>query len=219
MRCVERALEPSHPLYAVCGAEAGDAFLEAEDELVNAMSSIRAGPPDDLDDDAEQERTQLLRLAQRALNQAKSAQIGTPAESMLSREIVALAKTQLLLAVTFLRTPGAAAKGDKLFAESMSTLKRLKAKQRDAAALDEAEWHRRHAFARYRAGDFARALPGVKQREKLLTAALGPGHPTTVGARRLRVAWTRELGSGFSLGGNAYAPVDDSGDEAPAPSS
>jgi len=43
----------------------------------------------------------------------------------------------------------------------------------------------------------------MRAREDLLTSVLGADHVDSVGARRLRVLWSRGLGGGAGIGGNA----------------
>ena len=65
--------DATHHLSLTALYEAADAFLEAEDELVNSLSKVRGPVPDDLEDDAASERSLLLRFAERSLAEFKEA--------------------------------------------------------------------------------------------------------------------------------------------------
>ena len=75
--------------------------------------------------------------------------------------------------------------------------------QGDVASLCKAEYQKRRAFERSRAGYPAEALEAMRAREDLLTSVLGADHVEAAGARRLRVLWSRGLGAGAGIGGNA----------------
>lgn len=203
-RCFEKALDSAHPTYAASSLDAGDALLRAEEEWVAAHQ--KGGQynfdAEDLDDAAEAERVAMLQLAQRALSNVRSAQAAVAVKSMTPKEVVDFSKTHTLLAVVFARQ-GVGPKAEENFDKALKMFARLKLSQRNACKADEADHYKHRAFAAFRNSDFQQANAFIKDRERLLTEALGPGDPVTVECRRVRILWTMELGAG------AGTPVED----------
>jgi len=196
--------DATHHLSLTALYEAADAFLEAEDELVNSLSKQRGPVPDDLEDDAASERSLLLRFAERSLAEFKEAHSLLDVTGLTPKEIARYANGLTLVAVVQSRQP--LHEGPAKVKRSFGDAERLHAAlQGDVAALCKAEFQKRRAFERSRAGYPAEALEAMRAREELLESALGVDHVETVGARRLRVLWSRGLGAGAGIGGNAPA--------------
>lgn len=212
LRCAGEALDAAaslfrtyfddagHHLNLTALYEAADAFVEAEDELVNALSRVRGPAPDDLDEAAATERYILLRFARRSLTEFQEAYSLLDVTALNPKEIMRYANGLALSAVVQSRQPAP----EEKIQRSFDAAERLHAAlDGDVASLAKAEWHRRWAFERLRAGHAAAALASIQERESFLTSALGIDHIETVGARRLRVLWSRGLGGGAGIGGNA----------------
>ena len=160
--------------------------------------------PDDLEDDAASERSLLLRFAERSLAEFKEAHSLLDVTGLTPKEIARYANGLTLVAVVQSRQP--LHEGPAKVKRSFGDAERLHAAlQGDVASLCKAEFQKRRAFERSRAGYPAEALEAMRAREDLLTSVLGADHVDSVGARRLRVLWSRGLGGGAGIGGNAPA--------------
>ena len=155
--------------------------------------------PDDLEEDAAAERSLLLRFAERSLAEFKEAHSLLDVTGLTPKEIARYANGLALVAVVQSRQP--LHEGAQKVQRSFGDAERLHAAlQGDVAALCKAEFQKRRAFERSRAGYPAGALVTMRAREDLLTSVLGAEHATRR-ARRLRVLWSRGLGGGAGIGG------------------